>query len=158
MMAPLMLAASLLLAADPLAAADILLSPTGPISTPQAARDAARGAPKPVRILVADGTYPLKQPLELTAEDSKTEWVAAAGASPIFSGGERITGWKQRDGLWVASVTEVKSGGRAFEQLWINGRRATRARHPNRGYLHITTAAPADAFPDPGSAPEKTGF
>ena len=41
MMASLMLAASLLLPAGPLSAADILLSPTGPISTPQAARDAA---------------------------------------------------------------------------------------------------------------------
>jgi len=157
-MRAMVLVASILLTAGPLSAADILLSPAGPISTPQAARDAARGAPRPARIVVADGTYSLKEPLALTAEDSKTDWVAAPGASPVFSGGERITGWKERDGLWVASIPEVKAGKRAFEQLWINGRRATRARHPNRGYLHIMTAAPADAFPDLGAVPEKKVF
>ena len=154
----MVLVAPILLTASPLSAADILLSPAGPISTPQAARDAARGAPRPARIVVADGTYSLKEPLAITAEDSKTEWVAAPGASPVFSGGERIAGWKERDGLWVASIPEVKAGKRAFEQLWINGRRATRARHPNRGYLHIMAAAPADAFPDLGAVPEKKVF
>ena len=158
MLAALMMSVVQLLGATPAIAADIQLSPTGPISTPQAARDAARAAPKPARIIVADGTYALKEPLALTAEDSKTEWVAAPGASPVFSGGERIAGWKERDGLWVASIPEVKSGRSVFEQLWVNGRRATRARHPNRGYLFITTAAPPDAFADLGPAPEKSAF
>jgi hypothetical protein len=158
MLAALMMSVLQLLGAEPAIAADIQLSPTGPISTPQAARDAARAAPKPARIIVADGTYALKEPLALTAEDSKTEWVAAPGASPVFSGGERIAGWKERDGLWVASIPEVKSGRSVFEQLWVNGRRATRARHPNRGYLFITTAAPPNAFADLGPAPEKSAF
>jgi len=144
--------------AAPAFAADIQLSPTGPISTPQAARDAARKSPRPARILVADGTYSLTEPLSLSAEDSATEWVAAPGAAPVFSGGRPITGWKERNGLWVADMPDVKAGRQSFEQLWINGRRATRARHPNRGYLHITTVAPTDAFPDLGSAPEKKVF
>jgi len=139
-------------------AADILLTPTGPISTPQAARDAARGSPKPARIVVADGTYPLTEPLELVAADAATEWVAAAGARPVFSGGRRVTGWRERDGLWVAPVPGVPSGGRGFEQLWIDGRRATRARHPDRGYLHITGTAPAGAFADLGAEPAKEAF
>ena len=147
-----------LLPAGLLTAGDILLSPTGPVSTPQAARDAARVAPRPARIVVADGTYSLTEPLALTVEDSETEWVAAPGAAPVFSGGVRITGWHERDDLWVASIPEGKSGKLVFEQLWINGRRATRARHPNRGYLHIVTAAPADAFPDLGSTADKKAF
>jgi hypothetical protein len=46
-------------------AADIELSPSGPLKTPQAALEAARAAKKPVRILVADGTYAMTGPLTL---------------------------------------------------------------------------------------------
>ena len=47
------------------------------------------------------------------------------GKGAVFSGGRRITGWKQDGAVWVAK--EVS----AFEQLWVNGRRAIRARTPN---------------------------
>ena len=153
-----LVAAAALLAAVPASAGEILLSPSGPIRTPQAARDAARAAPKPVRIVVADGTYPLAEPLVLAKEDSQTEWVAAPGSAPVFSGGEPVTAWKERDGLWVAEMPGVRSGQRAFEQLWIDGRRATPARHPNRGYLHIVSSAPGDAFRDLGSEPAKAAL
>ncbi|MGB3119875.1 MAG: hypothetical protein WBE58_13725, partial [Verrucomicrobiales bacterium] len=67
---PATVLACLLLPSAPVLAADILLSPSGPLSTPQAARDAARTAPKPVRIVVAEGVYPLTEPVVLTREDS----------------------------------------------------------------------------------------
>lgn len=67
----------------PLHAADVTLSPEGPISTPRAARDAARALEKPVRILVADGVYELGEPLELGPEDSGVLWEAAPGPSPF---------------------------------------------------------------------------
>ena len=155
---PLWLVVTGLLSAVPAVGGDISLSPTGPIKTPQAARDAARAAAKPVRIVVADGSYHLTEPLTLTAADSQTEWVAAPHAAPVFSGGERVTGWKERDGLWVAEIAGVASGQRSFEQLWIDGRRATRARHPNRGFLHVMSAAPPDAFEEPGPEPAKAAF
>ncbi|MCB1211686.1 MAG: hypothetical protein KDK97_20345, partial [Verrucomicrobiales bacterium] len=89
---------SLLLAAASLSyAADISLSPTGPISTPQAARDAARAAPKPVRIIVSDGVYTQTDSLALTAADSQVTWEAAPDATPIFSGGKAITGWTKAE-------------------------------------------------------------
>lgn len=152
------LAVAAALAAMPTIATEISLSPSGPIATPQAARDAARAAARPVRIVVEDGDYALTEPLVLTAEDSQTEWVAAPRAAPVFSGGERVTGWKERDGLWVVEIPGVAAGRRSFEQLWIDGRRATRARHPNRGYLHVVSAAPADAFADLGPEPAKQAF
>ncbi|MCP5558401.1 MAG: right-handed parallel beta-helix repeat-containing protein [Verrucomicrobiaceae bacterium] len=138
---------SLLLAAASLSyAADISLSPTGPISTPQAARDAARAAPKPVRIIVSDGVYTLTESVTLKAEDSQVTWEAAPGATPIFSGGRPITGWtKAENGLWKATLPDKAW---KFEQLWINGRRATLARSPNKGYYHITEAVGAGVFPD----------
>jgi len=165
-------AALLVLAAPPVPggggvhAAEIALAPGGPIATPEAARDAARvaarTADKPVRIVVADGTYRLTAPLALTAEDSATEWVAAQGASPVFSGGEPVTGWRERDGLWVAPMPAAQAG-RRFEQLWVNGRRAVRARHPNRGFLHVGGPAAPGTFADEAFAAEnaetaKLGF
>src|SRR5690606_21977725 len=110
----------------PLHAADVTLSPEGPISTPRAARDAARALEKPVRILVADGVYELGEPLELGPEDSGVLWEAAPGAKPVFSGGRLLGAWEAiADGLWMTPLPDPDWH---FEQLWIDGRRATRAR------------------------------
>lgn len=127
-------------------AADVSLSPSGPVATPQAARDAARNAPKPVRIVVGEGVYPLTEPLTLTSEDSQVTWEAAPGAKPVFSGGRAIKGWtKTEGGLWKATLPDKDM---VFEQLWINGRLATRARMPNKGYFHITDPVGAGVFPE----------
>lgn len=144
----LRLTAALLLAASASLAADIQLSPVGPISTPQAARDAARAASKPVRIVVGDGSYALTEALSLGSEDSQVTWEAAKGAHPLFTGGKAITGWtKAEGGLWKASVPEAKAGTWSFEQLWVNGQRATRARTPNKGYFNIVESALPGVFP-----------
>ena len=136
----------LLVAATCSSAADIVLSPSGPVSSPQAAHAAGRAAQKPVRILVSDGVYPITEALSLGAEDSGVTWEAADGAKPVFSGGKAITGWTKADGgLWKASLPDKAW---KFEQLWINGRLATRARSPNKGYFHITDAVGAGVFPD----------
>ena len=97
----------------------------------------------PVRVSFAAGTYALTAPVEFVAEDSGTEaapvtYEAAPGAKPLFSGGRIITGWKRgADGIWTASVPEVKAGRWYFEQLWVNGERATRARSPNEFYYYM---------------------
>ena len=136
----------LLAAASFSCAADIKLSPTGEVSTLTAARDAARTASKPARVIISDGVYPMTEALALVAEDSQVTWEAAPGAKPIFSGGKAITGWsKVKDGLWKAALPDK---GWKFEQLWINGRLATRARTPNKGFYHITDAVGAGVFPD----------
>ncbi len=124
-------------------AADIHLSPSGPISTPQAARDAARTAPKPARIVVAPGVYPITETLTLGKEDSQVTWTST---NATFTAGKPFTGWKKADsGLWKATLPDKAW---KFEQLWINGRRATLARSPNKGYYHITDAVGSGVFPD----------
>jgi len=128
--------------------ADIRLSPSGPISTPVAARDAARKAAKPVRIVVDEGAYTITEPVTLSAEDSQVTWEASPGAKPIISGGRAITTWEPTSGgLWKATIPEVKTGKWFFEQLWIDGQRATRARTPNKGFFNITGAVGPDVFP-----------
>jgi hypothetical protein len=126
-------------------ASDIVLAPGTAIATPVAARDAARKADKPVRIIVQDGEYNLTEPLLLDATDSQVTWEAAPGATPVISGGKEIRSWtKTTDGLWKATLSD-KSW--KFEQLWINGKRATRARTPNKGYFNIAEGVGPNVFP-----------
>lgn len=110
-----------------------------PFATLSRARDAVRtlGRDRPISVLVGGGTYRLDKPLEFGPEDSGTEtcsitYAAAAGERPIFSGGRRLTGWRKGDGeVWTVQVPGVSEGAPAFHQLWVNGRRAVRARTPN---------------------------
>ncbi|ROQ59683.1 parallel beta helix pectate lyase-like protein [Streptomyces sp. 840.1] len=94
--------------------------------TPQGARDLARTENgRDVRVLLKDGTYRLDAPLELGPDDSGTTWSAAPGAHPVLSGGQDITGWhRDADGTWSARVP----AGTTPRQLFVDGRRATRAR------------------------------
>lgn len=156
-------------------AADFYVSPTGndahpgsadkPFATLTRARDAVRARrtqgslAEPVRVLVADGTYTLSEPLVLKPEDSGTEqapvsYQAAPGAKPIFSGGRVLTGWQPgANGLWTLRIPEVAAGKWYFEQLFIDGRRATRARSPNKFYYFIQEIR--ETVQEPGSTPRK---
>jgi hypothetical protein len=121
----------------------------GPLATLAGARDALRKlraqAPpdRPLRVRFAEGIYSLTGPVEFGPADSGTAaapviYEAAPGAKPVITGGRPVTGWQPGpDGVWSTTVPEVKAGGWYFEQLWINGRRATRARSPNRFYHHM---------------------
>jgi len=101
---------------------------------------------QPVTIFVRSGTYFLKSPLVLTPDDSGSAdypvtFTAYRRERPIISGGRRITGWKHEtiEGkrLWAVEIPEVKEGKCFFRQLWVNGQRRIRARHPNKGYLRV---------------------
>ncbi|MBO0913114.1 right-handed parallel beta-helix repeat-containing protein [Streptomyces laculatispora] len=99
--------------------------------TPEAARDLARTETgRDVRVLLKDGTYKRDEPLRLGAADSGKNgrtitWTAAPGAHPVLSGGQDITGWhRNADGTWSAGVP----AGVTPRQLFVDGRRATRAR------------------------------
>jgi len=96
-----------------------------------------------VEIILAGGTYQLSSPLELDAADSGTNghnviWRAANPADPpIFSGGERITGWQQSDvdnNIWSAPAPAALQ----TRQLYVNGVRAQRAGGPLPVTLKVT--------------------
>jgi hypothetical protein len=101
-------------------------------------------------ILIRDGVYFLNEPLVLGPQDSGLLLSAYRNEKPILSGGRRISGWKEAEfagrKLWVADVPEVRDGKWFFRELWINGNRAVRARHPNHGYLSV--AELLDTNPD----------
>jgi hypothetical protein len=95
----------------------------------------------PATVFVGDGVYFVEAPVVIAPEDSGLVLTAYPGATPVLSGGRAITGWREAtvEGkkLWAADVPGVREGKWMFRELWVNGRRATRARYPNRGYLAI---------------------
>lgn len=121
----------------------------GPLASLNGARDAIRKLKsqrplaEPVRVIVANGTYVLEEPFTLTTEDSGTKacpitYEAAKGAKPVFSGGREIKNFVvEEEGLWQLHIPEVAAGKWYFEQLFVNGRRAVRARSPNKWYHYM---------------------
>ena len=121
----------------------------GPFATLPRALEAARqlreqpgrGANGSVTVLVRTGVYFLSRPLILTPEDSDMVLAAYPNEVPVLSGGRRITGWKEVTvkgrKLWATCIPGVRNGEWYFRQLWVNGRRAVRARHPNQGYFNV---------------------
>ncbi len=148
-----------LLASQQASAADFYVAPAGndanpgtkekPLATLEAARDAVRALKAkgpldgPVRIHVADGHYRLSEAFVLLPQDGGTQnapvvYEAEPGARPVFSAGRPIRGFKPGpDGLWTAYLPEVAAGDWYFEQLFVGGQRATRARTPNKFYFYI---------------------
>ena len=105
-----------------------------PFRTLVRARDAARTAGSPARIVLADGLYTADAPLAFTAEDRHLEIVAAKGASPVVSAGRRITGWTvDAKGHWHAAVPK----GLRFSQFYVNGQRRQRPFLPRTGYYFV---------------------
>lgn len=154
-----LLLSAVLCAASPLFAANYYVSPNGndahpgtaeqPFATLAGARDAIRRQKEqgqfaaPVQVNVQGGDYTLSEPLVFGPQDSGTAetpivYKAMPGEQPIFSGGRRISGWqKDKDGLWKVHLPAVAAGEWHFEQLFIDGRRATRARTPNKFYFRM---------------------
>ena len=126
----------------------------GPKASLQGARDAVRTILAqsdykwPTIVQIADGTYTLTNALTMGLSDSAgaTNWVmyqAAPGAHPVFTGGRRITGWTAgANGLWTAFVPGAANDTNYFEQLFIDGRRATRALSPNTDYYYVQAVDP----------------
>ncbi len=151
----------------------IEVSPGGPVSTLAAARDVVRvwkagegkGKEEAVHVVIADGVYPVTEPIVFEAQDSGSAtapviYEAASGADPVISGGKHITGWKKEgDGLWSVDLPEVAAGKWYFQDLWVNGHRATRARTPNTGYLHAVRPAEENHAGAPSmEKPQYTAF
>ena len=126
-----------------------------PFATLTRARDAVRrriatGLKGDVTVLIHGGAYFLSEPLVFGPEDSPAErqaitYAAAPGQEVVVSGGRRIAGWKRGRGeLWTADVPGVKAGKWYPRHLFVNGRRAVRARRPNLGgnrpYLRLAGA------------------
>ena len=81
---------------------------------------------KDVCIHLSEGTYFLNQPIIVRPEDNGTCIVADGKA--VISGGVKIVNWKKEGKYYVADVPEFNGRPLEFRQLWVNGKKAVRAR------------------------------
>ncbi|MCU0456510.1 MAG: right-handed parallel beta-helix repeat-containing protein [Bacteroidales bacterium] len=136
----------------------IYLSPSGndtntgtldkPLASLTAARDRARlirdqNPQGPVEVIALAGEYLMLRPLELDGRDAGTDasplvFRSEDGRKAVFRAGIEIEGFeKLNDNLWRAFVPQVAYYDSYFEQLYVNGRRAVRARNPNQGFFQV---------------------
>lgn len=117
-------------------------SKESPLYTLNAAATKARGleGSDTVFIRIAGGHYSLQSTLILTEADSKPlVFVGEENDKPTFYGGISIKGWVEgENGIWKTTVKESAQYGFMFEQLYIDGKRAVRARTPNKEWFFVT--------------------
>ena len=83
------------------------------------------GKAERVTIQLQPGTYGLYEPLRLRPED---EGLTIVGDGAVISGGMTVDGWRKQGRLWVADVPDFNGRPVDFRQVWVNGRKAVRAR------------------------------
>jgi hypothetical protein len=153
----------------------IYLSPSGndnnqgtqdqPLASLPAARDKARmirnkDSREAVEIIALAGEYLMMRPLELDLRDAGTDasplvFRSEDGKKAVFRAGVRIEGFeKVNDNLWRAFVPQVAYYDSYFEQLYVNGRRAVRARSPNQGFFQVKGVEETIAEKGPGRMPQ----
>lgn len=101
-----------------------------------------------INIIIEGGFYQLNEPVVIRPEDSGTAAsptliTKPAGAEVVLSGGISVTGWKKvtkelsgiqnsiKDKLWVADIPNLVNSNLEFRQLWVDGKKAIRARDWN---------------------------
>jgi hypothetical protein len=117
-----------------------------PFRTLERARNAVRelpadspSPPRDIAVSLREGVYRLAQPFVLDARDSGRNgrdivYRAAPGEHPVISGSIRVENWSPVPG---SPIYKAFVGPRASRQLYVDGRRATRARTENypEGFL-----------------------
>jgi hypothetical protein len=107
-----------------------------------------------VHIVLHEGHYHLPQPLALGPEDSHTHFHAHEGAHPVIDAGLPLPAFTEeiRDDttVWTADVSGIIDRIGYFHQLFVNDRRAPRARLPKKDYYWMEDV--------PGTVLGKTGY
>lgn len=129
---------------------------TAPFKTLEQAQRAVRGVNKSmsedINVYLHEGTYQLASTLHLSNADGGTNghyvrYMAAPGETPLVTGGVPVSGWEIFDAdknIWC-----VKDVVNRFRQLYVNGKKAIRARHPNvkpNGDHYFNRLAKVDTF------------
>lgn len=116
-------------------------------------------------IWLNDGTYRITRPIKIDSGTNKgkvsIEFRSIEGSVPIISGSVAINDWTSLGkGMWAANIPNDIG---QFRELFVQDKRAVRARHPNKTYLRVKqvgadrrtnfTFHPED-FPVPGNPNE----
>lgn len=100
-----------------------------------------------ITVTIHGGEYLLDKPLRFDADDaapsgSVTTYAAAPGAKVLISGGRSIDDWRREGDLFTTTIPAVRDGQWRLRELFVNGRRATRARAPNDGIYRVVEPGP----------------
>jgi hypothetical protein len=160
--------------------AEFFVSPSGadanpgtraqPFATFQRAQQAVRAArvaesDQGVTVTFLPGVHRLERTLDFGPSDSgasielPVRYRAEPGGEVVISGGRAIRGWQpapHRSGLWRTRVADPKPGDDdawRFQELWVNGQRALRARTPNYWEFSLLRNVKESPIPD---APART--
>lgn len=124
----------------------------GPLRTLAAAQRIVRTMTRThsIRVILRGGTHVLSRTLTFGPQDSGSEkapviFMAYPGETPVVSGGQRITGWREGKAngknCWVVDLPEVAARKWNFTQLFVNGERRHRSRLPKEGFYQFTGVA-----------------
>ncbi len=86
-----------------------------------------------INIYLTGGEHHLYEAVFLRPEDSGTAEsptiiCPAPNEKAVLSGGQQVTGWKKQGKFWVADTPEFNGCALDFRQLYVNGKKAVRAR------------------------------
>lgn len=137
------------------------------------ARDAVRAAKDsqggPHVVHLSEGVFELSEPIVFDQRDSGTPEhpvrYVGSGKKTLLSGGRVLNGWEKiNDEVWSIEIPKENGRDLYFEQLFVNGRRAVRARTPNNGFFRpqdiqqehpISPKAPSKATTKQSIMPQK---
>jgi hypothetical protein len=117
------------------------LKPFKTIGKAQAAvRKALQTTPEDITVFIREGEYFIDKTLVFNGLDNgnnnqKVSYKAYNDETPVLSGGKQITDWTLfKNGIYKTNVKDL-----SFRQLYVNSKRAIRARQPNVGDYHRLT-------------------
>ena len=132
--------------------ADVTISPGGDVPSLAAAIEKVRAlraagtipAGRAAEVEILPGRYRMTEPVTFGPADGGIHFMGATGGEAVFDGSVELPPFTARaDGIWEARVP----AGLSFDQLWVNGQRATRARTPNEFYLYMKAPYEEDENP-----------
>lgn len=99
------------------------------------------GGDPDIRVVLKPGLYRLRDPIVIGPEESPGPGALVISAddsgSVVISGGRSIVGWRESGGRWIAEAGAATGERTVFRELFVNGRRAVRARTPNEGFRRV---------------------
>lgn len=104
----------------------------------QAALDQAKemiGRGRGAMVVLKPGRHEISRTLVI---GSGSDGLKISGPGATITDLRRISGWQVRNGAWVASLPEVKSGAWSFMTLFVQGERRYRSRFPSAGTELVT--------------------
>ncbi len=101
-----------------------------------------RGISGPITVQIRGGVYHPADTIRFGVDDTApVTYMAYPGETPIFDGGQRLTGWRVETvhgrPCWVLDLPEVARGEWYFHSLFVNGRRCARPRLPKKDWFWI---------------------